>query len=259
MERRYATRLAAAILVSMLVTGHVRAADTVETWALGPTDVELFAGYEGLGLGPGDRGLHLELLQGFGIVERFSAYIGAGLGPCGDPLAAFHAGTFGTVLETDHLDLDLFFDISSSGPGLAGLSVGPAFELNVDARPDLALVGIYLRAGAPVSGFRLSSKPHPGHRPHVAIQLLLGGYWTVAPAHQILVEADAAFHPLERAGERPAEVGGAALGYNVILHPAVELVTELFLDIPQTGRSFSASVTAGIILTRPFDKLGAAD
>ena len=98
------------------------AADTVETWDVGATDVELAIGLDGVGPAPAERTHSAVMLLGYGIVERLSAYLGTTLE--GDQVlsngrAYVHLGAFGTLVETDHFDLDLFLD--------AGTAVSAAF------------------------------------------------------------------------------------------------------------------------------------
>lgn len=246
------------LLVLSLHEEDAGAADTVEVWAKGPTDAELYVGLEGIGPEKEGRNTRFEYLAGFGITDRISAYLMGsldaswaltGLG------AGFGAGVLGTPLDTDHVDLDLFIDVAACGPGLRGFSAGPAFELNLDLEPDLALWGVYLRAGVPVEGIKLASPAHPGHGIFLSIPVVLGTYYTVRGSHQILLEADVTFHALPSGVDRKVEVGGASLGYNVVLGRVAELITEVFLDVPQRGEMFSVSVMVGVVLTLPVSGL----
>jgi len=125
---------------------------------------------------------------------------------------------------------------------LEDFALGTAFELNLDLAPDLSLWGVYLRGCV-----------HLGGGLHVGVETTLGTYVTLSERHQLLLEADAEF--VLHAGDRQGgvQIGGIALGYNIVVHEAVELITEIFLDIQQPGGSFSTGVMLGLILTLPFD------
>jgi hypothetical protein len=236
----------------LVASAEADAADTVEIFDKGPSDAEFYVGLDGLKAGS-KPGVYGEYLAGFGLVERLSAYLTSTVALDGAVSAGFGAGIFGTPVDRDHFDLDLALDVGSEGPGLEGFSIGPALEMNFDLEPDLALFGAYLRAGTSIEAYKLSSRPHEGHRPTLALVTAVGAYLTLAERHQILLELDAAFHPLPRGEDRAVEVGGAALGYNVALGPVVELITEVFVDIPMKGESLSAGLMVGVILTLPSD------
>ncbi|MBW2263561.1 MAG: hypothetical protein JRG91_16490, partial [Deltaproteobacteria bacterium] len=209
-------------------------------WEPGPTDAEVYVGYTGIGLGREEGGPQVEYLQGFGLGHTLSAFLSATVQAAGDTSAGFAGGFFGTPLDSDHVDLDLMLVLGQEWRRLEDFSVGAAFELNLDLAPDLSLFGVYMRGCV-----------HLGGALHVGVETILGTYVTLSERHQILLEADAEFalNPSDRWSA--VQIGGIALGYNVRLHDAVELITELFLDIPQAGESFSTGVMVGLILTMP--------
>jgi hypothetical protein len=59
------------------------------------------------------------------------------------------------------------------------------------------------------------------------------------------------FNHNARAGERVTDVGGISLGYNVILADPLELITEVYFDIPQDDENFGVDVMVGFIATLP--------
>jgi len=227
------------------------AADTVETWDVGATDVDFYLGYDGLGLREAaDRAIFGDLMLGYGIVERFSVYLGTTLeanGALADGAASPYLGIFGTVVETDHMDFDLFLDVSTGGPNQTEFQITPSIELNFDGRNNMSTGGLYIRAGVPLHG-------RSGRLDEMSLDLetVIGAYYTVTAGHQLLVEYDMGFHPIHGAGhDHVVEVGGLALGYNVTLSERIELINLVVVDIPQSGESVSVGVMVGFIVTLP--------
>lgn len=235
------------------------AADTTETFGQGATDFELYAGFEGIGLKKYERAVTTEALAGFGFQERWSGYLTLGSaandrfsGATGE----FGLGTFATVLDSDHLDLDLFL---GSTYGEATMAVAPAFELNLDARPDLAAYGMYLRGAEVLNGRDAAlddssaTETEEQHEFTPSTELTLGAYLTIKEGQQLLLEYDMAFHHGDLGPEPPPrnEVGGLVLGYNRQVLDNIELVTQAGLDIPNKGEKASGSVSVGIIATMP--------
>lgn len=236
-----------------------RAADTIETWDEGATDVELYLGYEGLGLRqPSARAALGELVAGYGLMERFSAFLGAtlqGNGVLAEGQGSFRFGLFGTPVDTRHVDLDLIFSVETGGPGISSLALTPGFELNFDLHPDMRSWGLYVRGGARLFGVA-TGEPDPsgGAAPsdfRYALLLTLGTYVRIARRHQILLESGISFRPEPCEGERRVEVGGLALGYNVTLHERVELINQVFVDIAQPGEKAAVGLMSGLIVSLP--------
>ena len=148
---------------------------------------------------------------------------------------------------------------------MKGFWTTPALELNLDARPDLALCGLYLRAEEDLAGRDDSVADDPATRdvdeakerhafaPTTA--LTFGGYFTIGERHQLLLEYDVALHHGDRGAgpdaPRAVERGGVALGYNVRLSDAIELVTQVSVDVPDRGERVSAGISIGFIATMP--------
>lgn len=232
-----------------------RALDTVETWDVGATDLELYVGYDGFGLNRADRQLASNLVAGFGIIERLSAYLGATLSS--DELFSEGAGEiglglFGTGLDTDHVDLDIFLDFALGGEGFKELQIAPALELNLDLAPDRQTWGVYVLVALPIYGRPIEGlQSGAGNEIATHIEATIGTYLSLGDRHQILVDYEMAFHPMARGEEASVEVGSVGLGYNVLLHDAIELITEVRLDIPAEGQVPSVGFMAGFIATLP--------
>ena len=232
-------------------------ADTVETWDIGATDVDFYVGFDGIGLEKYEKSVYGDIMLGYGLIDRFSAYVGAALQGnefFADGEACIYLGIFGTPVETKHFDFDLFLDFAAGGKGMRDFQVAPALEINFDIDPDMRSWGLYLRTAFPVGGSEASA---PGGESSVDydtvfhIEPVIGMYCTIAEKHQILLELDLAVHPLAGGDERTAEVGGFALGYNVTLCDAIEMINEVYVDIPQGREKPSLNIMTGLIATMP--------
>ncbi|RJO66186.1 MAG: hypothetical protein C4523_13995 [Myxococcales bacterium] len=240
------------------------AADTLEPFDVGATDFEFYAGAAGLGNDKYESSVFGEFALGYGLTERLSGYVaGSAVGNeyfrQGEGSLAF--GLYGTPLDTDHVDLDLILDLGISGAGLTDFGVTPGVELNFDLAPDLALWGVYLLIEEAIGG-RDASVPDDPATPNqdeselrfernFDTLLTLGTYWTAAEGHQLLLQFDSAIHHTPEAGQERFEIGGAALGYNVAVHEAVELINEIGFDVPQEGEKFNVGLSTGVLVTMP--------
>ncbi|MBW2524604.1 MAG: hypothetical protein JRI23_10530 [Deltaproteobacteria bacterium] len=263
MKRSVCLRIAATTALLTAATA-ADAADTTETFDEGAADIEVYTGVDGLGLGQGAATFAGETVLGYGIVKRISAYARAAasandLLEDGDGEAAL--GLFGTPVETDHFDIDLGVDVGWN-PGSALIT--PGVELNLDAEPDLALAGVYLRGEeALVTRKEAAAEPPDGSPPGGEAEtgtdetvlapttvLTLGTYWTMAEGHQLLLEADAGVAHRPAEDEETFDFGGVALGYNFEVHESVELISQVFLDVPiRDGEQVSTGVSIGLIGT----------
>jgi hypothetical protein len=251
--------------IPLTISSSALAADTTETYGLGASDYELYLGLDGVGLGDSEMTVWGQTLLGFGFAERFSGYIamsaeGTERLSAGTGGAAF--GIFGTPVDTSHFDLDLFL---GAGFGDGEMFMTPALELNLDARPDLALCGLYVRAEEALAGRDDSIADDPvttdadesEERNAFAATTVLtvGGYFTIAEIHQILLEYDMAFHPggadLPAGGSEVVERGGVALGYNVRVTKSIELLAQVSADVPNDGEDLAAGFLVGLIATMP--------
>lgn len=251
LEKDVAGILCALALVTAGVSP-ARAADTIETWELGVSDAELYLGYDGVGVPLDEHSLLGDVLLGIGVTPRLSVYAGTTVQGyrrmrAGD--AMVNVGLFGTVLDTRHVDLDMILGLGFGGPGFRGITLTPAFELNLDRAPDLAAYGLYFR-GALVLAVEANDGVEGETNTFVHHYVwTVGAYLTLAKHHQILVELDAAYHPTVLPAERHLEVGGLALGYNVHLAHWAELITQVSIDLPQRGEQVSVGLQAGVIFT----------
>lgn len=252
------------LLLLLLAASPSFALDTTEPYELGASDFEFYLGAEGLGLRKYETALHADFFAAYGLTKRLSGYFGVDIQAnehLGAGEAALGFGIFGTPLDTEHVDLDLLLDASIAGAGLTSFALTPGFELNFDLQPDLALWGVYLR-----SGFALSARDESvsddaatptvneekrKYTPTLDIRTALGTYWTVKAGHQLFLQTDATVHLNKDRALRRFELGNLALGYNVEIHEAIELINQISLDIPQGKERASAGFMSGIIVTMP--------
>jgi hypothetical protein len=240
-----------------------RAADTTEPFDIGASDGELYLGYDGVGLGGDERTVNGEILLGYGVSDRFSAFVGTALNGSETLVSestTFYFGVFGTLLDSEHLDLDLTADVASDNSEDSRLSVTPALELNFDRDPELNKWGVYLRAGLPFYGRAEEAVPEAeltdvvepaGDEVAVRIESTAGIYYTPFADNQLLLEYDMGFLPQPADDERGVEVGALALGYNVAVSDALELINQISVDIPQRGEISSVAFMTGFIATVP--------
>ena len=244
--------LSLTILTLLSHGSYAHAADTMEPFDLGATDLDFYQGYDGIGLRHEDRGVYSDIMWGYGVVDGLSAYAGTTLE--GDGRLANGAAT---PVDTDHLDLDLILDCSSSGGGFGELQIAPGVEINYDLVPDLGLWGLYSRILAPIHSREIATAEVADHEQArevaVPVEVTLGTYYSISDAHQLLLEADALFRGDPAEDERGFEAGGIALGYNacVARDCSLELITQVYVDVPQGAESLAAGVMAGFIATMP--------
>lgn len=238
-----------ALMALVLCCSSVRAADTLEPFAVGLSDAEVYLGFEGVG--PTAKNAYGELVLGFGLLERLTFLMG-GVVQHDPELSAtsgeLYAAMMGTVLDTDHLDLDLVLELRFTGEALDRPRVTPMLELNLDRRPDMSSWGLYLRAGVPLQG----RESPAGGAWQLALQVenTVGAYRTMG-RHQLLLEYDMAFDPSPLAEQLAVTVGGLALGYNVTINDQMELISQIYLDLPQQNQPLTANLMLGMIFTLP--------
>lgn len=248
--------LAAACLPGMPTV--TLAADTLETWDAGSGNLDFYLTMDGVGRSLPEQGVAGDMLLGWGVADRLSTYLSMSLaadGALADGDAALGVGLFGTPVDTDHFDLDLVLDLCAGGAGLRDLCLGPSLELNLDAAPDLASWGAYVRAGLEITGREVGdahagkSAAAPGRL--VDRVLTFGGYRSLGARSQLLLEYDLTWRDEPEAGGPAVERGGLALGFNRMLGDTLELVTQGRWDVPQGERDGAFGLTLGFIAGLP--------
>ena len=237
-----------------VLAADARAVDTMEPFDAGMADAELYFGFDGIGLPEHQKTLLADMLVGYGVIHRLSLFAGATLQSdesVSTGETALQLGILGTPLDTDHVDIDLVLALSIGGPGFDEVRGSPFAELNLDSQPDMSGWGLYLRAGVPVYGRKRGGGGGTSGRAETAVdaELTFGAYLSIAEIHQLLFEYVLAFHPSPAEGDTGTELGAAALGYNVTLSDAFELINQLHLDVPQEGEAVAFGMVIGLIAT----------
>lgn len=248
------------LVITTFSIGHVRlaqAADTIETWDVGATDLDFYTGYNGLGGARTAHGIYGDLMLGYGLVERFSAYIGQSLKGNGYFTAGeanTYLGIYGTPVDTRHFDLDLFLGFSLGGPQYREVGLTPMMELNFDLDPNRQSWGAYVRTAFRLHGQTLGDEENPSFEILHELTTVVGTYYTIKRKHQLLLELDFTWRTKAADGARKLEIGGVALGYNVTLSERIELISQVSLDVPQSGERFNVGLMLGFIVTLPSAK-----
>ena len=243
------TTAAMTLCALALAASPARAADTIESWAKGAWDLDVYLGYDGIGRRQDARSLGSELMGGYGITDRLAIYLGLAI-TAKEALdgaeAGAYLGVFYTAVDTEHFDLDLALDFDAEGPGMSLLGFNPYLELNLDSNNDMSGVGAYVRAAVGLDG-----DADRGWQDTfgVGLEFTLGVYVTVAADHMIFVEAGAEVNPMAGDGETIGRIASTAMGYNLVLSDLAELVTEVGLGLPTGGELLSGRVTLGVIFT----------
>jgi len=235
----------------LIIATPALAIDTVETWAEGDGNVELYSGFDGVGEDTADQALAGAMLMGWGVANRFSAYMATAMEADGYFTGAeteLNLGVFGTPVDTDHFDVDLILDMRVAGHEMNEATVVPAIELNLDHTPDLGTYGMFVRGAAQVGG---SENPDGEPTRHTDLGFDVGGYYTLSPNHQLLLMYDATIHDKADPEKSGFEHGAVALGYNALLGDNLELITETSMGIAQAGSVSSLGFMVGFIATLP--------
>ena len=235
--------------LALLGATPTRAADTVEPFEVGASNVELYLGRDGPADSSGRGIVWADMLLGFGLVDGVSAYLGTTLAASDALLDSgndLYLGLFGTAADSEHVDVDLGFQLLRVGETDGPLEAMPFVELNIDVAPDLAVAGTYLRLGAPVYGHTEDGRRTTGT--HVSIQP--GAYVTLGDRHQLLVEVDAEAHVLGPDPDRLVP-GVVALGYNLTLSPALEVITQVSAGLPKGDEPIAFGASVGLIASLP--------
>jgi hypothetical protein len=233
------------------------AADTTEAFNIGASDVDLYMGYDGVGLKHDEQVINGEIMLGYGMVENVSAFLGTALS--GDNNFAsesvtLYFGVFSTVFDSDHFDLDFSVSVTGENADASLISVTPALELNIDRGPELNQWGVYLRTYLPIFGREVepvSEEEPTDNEIALRIESTAGAYYTIVEGNQLLLEYDMEFVPQPGEEERRVNVGSVAFGYNVAISDSVESINQVSVDIPQSGEAASIGFMIGLIATVP--------
>ena len=247
---------------------HAAAADTVETWDEGAADLDLYVGLEGMGAANGERSLFGDVMWGYGVMERLSLYLGTSTAADTRSWSGEvepNVGVFGTLIDSDHVDLDAFLHASAAfGGDASARQLVPSTELNFDLDPDLRSWGAYLRLAVVISHARnpgsddasttavVTAEPTAATaRTTVHMPVTVGNYFTLAEGHQALVELDFDVQSSDRSSDGSVDVGGVAVGYNHTLNDTFELISQVLVSLPDARDPMAIGAMIGVIATMP--------
>lgn len=238
-----------------LISTRVMAVDTVEPFGEGAFDLEYYAGVNGLGRGVTETTLDGALQLGYGLTPRVSAFVSGGLSSDTRLLGGdgeVGLGVFATVVDGRHFDADLFLSSGFGRDGLICVGGTLGLELNLDLGP----FGLFATACETMSGRKARSREDcPSVDHHVErffdTEAVLGGHWVVADGHQVLASYDFVVHHVPEPEQPCHEAGRVGLGYNVMIHEAVELIHEGSWEIPQGEKTGALGFMVGVITTLP--------
>ncbi len=238
-------------------------ADTVETYDQNAADFEFSMGIDGLNLDKYEKAVCGSVLVGYGLLPRFSGYVS--LSAAADEYltygeSGYSFGLFGTPVDTDHFDLDLMLDIGMGGEAMGEMGVTPAIELNFDLLPDLGRWGLYARLEDSIAGRDESTPDDPATNADEAekkyeinhgLNQTYGTYVTIAERHQLLAEYYHLSNTNEAEGELASDIGGFALGYNVMLTDDFELTSQVSYHPSHDDQDEIWGAAVGIIVAIP--------
>lgn len=255
----------AAMIIAIVAGGAAsvaRAADTIEPFELGASNLDLYLGLDGMGRGPYEKATFGDIMLGFGLTPSLSAYLGTTLQANEyllDGSAVLYFGLFFNVIDSAVVDFDLMLDVCAGGHGFSHIGLTPALELNIDFDPEMRSGGLYLRLAESLGGIgeEVPGRVTPNGNPimrgcgyQYATAVVFGAYATVSEGHQLLLEYDMAFDLTPGSFDRVA-MGGVTFGYNAEVGSGIELINHVFVDIPAAGKTVAAGVMVGFIATLP--------
>ncbi len=242
------------LALTLVVALPVRAADTVELYAVHEASAEFTMGFESMRHIASDREVSNELLFGHGLGSRVATYVGACFVPDQEfriDSTDYFVGLMGAAVQTDHFDVDLVLDLSGLASAMHELVFAPMIELNLDRDPRMQTWGAYLRAGLPM--WRESTVHADGRvsrEQRVDLALNPGCYFTLSDRHQVLIEYATDVRLAEPDGDRTTP-GHIALGLNTVLSEPLEIITQLHVALPQDGGRAEVGAALGFVATLP--------
>ncbi len=236
------------LLVTIFVSWSIsaNALDTTEPFELGFTDYEMYSSMGGANLNAGERTIGWDGVVGVGLTDSFSAALKYSL-ESNDYLQSdgdqLHLWVFWTVTASKIFDVDFFSQIGTGG----GLAFGS--ELNLD----LDKFGLQLTLEEGIEN-RIDLKGNPTKERSYNLGLQPLVHYALNDSTQLLAAIDFSLPHYPKKGERSFNIGSVGIGLNIGVHPAVELITELNIDIPQDDEKMAIGAMIGFLATVPATK-----
>ena len=143
-------------------------------------------------------------------------------------------GLFVNILDKSMFDLDFNASVCKEG----------CLNFGTEITFDFTKTGIQLSMGQSIE-----NRGDPKDERTGAFETAPLVYYMVRENMQLLAGMDFALPFNADPDAKSFEVGGAGLGFNVGLSHTVELITEINIDIPQTGEKSSVGFMVGYIAT----------
>lgn len=209
------------------------ALDTTEPFEIGFTDNEVYAGAGGIGNRSGGQSIGANYVLGAGITDRLSTIL------------SFSVATDELLAQAQSdLNLTLFFNVIDykefEGDLLVTFNKEGAWCFSAELNLDFEKTGFQLTIE---EGFENSGSGRETVGITTGIAPL--AWWSANDRMQLLTGIDIAFG----SGTQTIDIGTAAVGCNVVLSSAIELITEVGFDVPEKGSKATGSISVGILTT----------
>jgi hypothetical protein len=225
-------------------------ADTIEPFDIGVTDYEFYMNLKNINNKKCKNRITGESVIGIGLTKRISTLVTYSIHTneyFSSKKSDFSIGGFGNILNSKHVDLDLIFIAGSDG------SLNPALELNLDLKDDLKSAGLYFYGGELISGenFTYSGGKKMKSKRKYSLPGKIGAYYTISEKAQLLFEFNFEIKHFIGKDEKTFNTEGFAIGFNIKIHPTIEIINQAFIDIPQNNKKPKFSFMTGLIITIP--------
>jgi hypothetical protein len=219
------------------------ALDTMEPFAPGFSDAELYLGVENVGESRAQTTPLFAGGVGAGLTERLSLFVG------------YAANADGYLSQASHgVDVSLYGNLGTWGPwafdlgatlaeGAGSLQAGPFLELNWDLTPEQTTAGLYLRGGPTAAG--------AGAAVDWNWEQGLGGYYTVGEDKQLFLEWGTGYDLGRTPAQRAWQRGTLSLGFNWVVSDTLELITEAGVTLPRSSEASRCQASVGFVATLP--------
>jgi len=252
------------VCVFWFIGGHTaHAADTTEVLKPEEFYFQFGIGFYGIGFENKDfpRLWTASAVVAYGLDKKISGYISLG-GQSNEVFSkgvgSLGFGLFATPLQTKHFAIDalLYAGIgrNSISPMVTTAAqnltsdfiLSPGVEINFNFDEDMNSIGFYIILAEEFRGFEISNAD--GSKSDVfapTTRAIIAFYWTVvAKKHELHIQYDMSFRHYNHA--RKVDVGGIALGYNAKINKNIEIISQIYIDIPQPGEHLAVGLSISL-------------
>ena len=255
------------LVIFVLFPGFAQAADTLETVPDDNFYMETTFGALNLGQEAQRTMISASVMLAYGMNDRLTSYIIAGGNTnlyMTKGVTNLGVGLYGVLVKMPHFKLDLGLQ---AGVGRTGLttSVGrsrmalkdefvlaPSLELNFDLKKDEKFIGFYLVFQEIFTGVEEEKDGQLLGYFTPSSYLRAGAYWSIVPGkYQVHLQFDMNINHFDTTIITdlvvPAvDIGGIAVGFNFFVTETIEILTEVYIDIPQNQETIAFGFSIGI-------------